>query len=87
MDLVIVHLQSILHSSNVTSDLNQPTEELDIHSLTEEEILSKYADLFKGLGKMNGKLHLDVDNSMVPEVMPPQHVPIAMKVKLRQTLF
>ena len=42
MDLVVVQRQNILHSSNVTSDVNQPTEEHDIHSLTEEEILSEY---------------------------------------------
>ena len=86
MDLVVFQRQNILHPSNVTSDVNQPTEERDIHSLTEEEILSEYADLFRGLGKMEGKLHLDVDNSVVSVVMPPRRVLIAMKAKLREEL-
>ena len=61
MDLVVVQRQNILHSSDVTSDDNQATEEQDIHSLTEEELLSEYADLFRGLGNMEVKLHLDVE--------------------------
>lgn len=61
MDLVLVQRQHILHSSNVTSDDRQPTEEQDIHSLTEEELLSEYADLFRGLGNMEDKCHFDID--------------------------
>lgn len=60
MDLVLVQRQHILHSSNVTSDDRQPTEEQDIHSLTEEELPSEYADLFRGLGNMEDKCHLDI---------------------------
>lgn len=66
MDLVFVQRLNILQSSNGTSDVSQPTKKHDIHSLTEQEILSNYADLFRGLGIKEGKLHLDVDNSVVP---------------------
>ena len=66
MDLVFVQGLNILQSSNATSDVSQPTKEHDTHSFTEQEILSNYADLFRGLGIKEGKLHLDVDNSVVP---------------------
>lgn len=66
MDLVFVQRLNILQSSNATSDVSQPTKEHDTHSFTEQEILSNYADLFRGLGIKEGKLHLDVDNSVVP---------------------
>ena len=39
MDLVVVQRHNILHSNNGTSDVNQPTEDQDIHRLTEEKII------------------------------------------------
>ena len=39
------------------------------------------ADIFKGLGRMEGKLHLEVDDSVSPVVMPPRRVPVALKGK------
>ena len=39
-DLVVAQRHNILHSSNATSDVNQPTEDQDIHRLTEEKIVS-----------------------------------------------
>ena len=49
-------------------------------SLAEKEVLSDYADLFKGLSKIEVKLHLKVDKTVTPVVMPPRPVPITVKV-------
>ena len=76
----------ILHSNNATSDVNQPTEDQDIHRLTEENIMSQYADLFSGLGKIKGKLHLDVDRSVVRVVMPRRRIAITVEAEFREEL-
>ena len=52
--------------------------------LTKEFILSEYADVFEGLGKMEGKLHFEVDETVQPSIMPPR--PIAVKGKLKSEL-
>ena len=54
--------------------------------LTKEFILTEYADVFEGLGKMEGKLHFEVDETVQPSVMPPRRVPIAVKGKLKSEL-
>ena len=36
--------------------------------LTKEFILTEYADVFEGLGKMEGKLHFEVDETVQPSV-------------------
>ena len=54
--------------------------------LTKEFILTEYADVFEGLGKMEGKLHFEVDETMQPSIMPPRRVPIAVKGKLKSEL-
>ena len=55
-------------------------------SLTKEQVLTDFADIFKGLGRMEGKLHLEVDDSVSPVVMPPRRVPVALKGKLKGEL-
>ena len=44
-------------------------------SLTKEQVFTDFAVIFKGLGRMEGKLHLEVDDSVSPVVMPPRRVP------------
>ena len=54
--------------------------------LTKEFILTEYVDVFEGLGKMEGKLHFEVDKTVQPSVMPLRHVPIAVNGKLKSEL-
>ena len=55
-----------------------------VHS--KSEVLESYKDVFKGLGKMPGKVHLKTDSSVDPVNMPPRCVPIAVKEKLKHEL-
>ena len=50
------------------------------------DIENRFEDVFEGLVHMPGKLHLDVDESQIPAVMPPRRVPIALKAKLKAEL-
>ena len=54
--------------------------------LSAEDIENRFGSAFQGLGHMPGKLHLDIDESQTPVVMPPRRVPIALKAKLKSEL-
>ena len=49
-----------------------------------KEINATYSHVFKGLGCMEGKLHLEVDERVTPEIMAPCHVPLSLKDRLKQ---
>ena len=44
-----------------------------------ERIAPTYPDVFQGLGCMEGALHLEVDESVLPSIMLPRRVPLALK--------
>ena len=46
-----------------------------------KRIFATYPDVFQGLGCMEGALHLEVDESALPSIMPPRRVPLALKKK------
>nr|XP_054767488.1 uncharacterized protein K02A2.6-like [Lytechinus pictus] len=57
-----------------------------VHAVTNDDILTSYKDVFTGLGKMPGTVHLQTDSSVEPVIMPPRRVPIVVKDKLKQEL-
>ena len=54
--------------------------------LSERDIVNSYSDVFKGEGKLEGQLHLELDESVQPVQLPPRRVPIAVKDKLQAEL-
>ena len=50
------------------------------------DIEAHFGSVFEGLGHMPGKLHLEIDESLKPVVMPQRRVPIALKAKLKTDL-
>ena len=54
--------------------------------MSKQHILTEYADVFQGLGCMKGKLHLEVDPSVKPQIMPPRRIPLTLKDKVREEL-
>ena len=50
--------------------------------LTEAVILSEYADLFDGVGLLEGEVHLEVDKSVRPVQMPLRRLPIGVREKV-----
>ena len=75
MNLLVVQHQNILKPDHQTPEILEDS----INSLTEEQVLAEYADLFKGLGRIEGKLHLEVDETVPPVVMLPRRVPVAVR--------
>ena len=81
MGIVVVQHHNIqLLSNNEAFTTSQSS------SLTKEQVLTDFADIFRGLGRMEGKLYLEVDDSVSPVVMPPRRVPVALKVKFKEEL-
>ena len=78
--LVVQHHNIQVVNSNEVPATSQKS------SLTKEQVLTDFADIFKGLGKMEGKLHLEVDESVSPVIMPPRRVPVALKGKFKEEL-
>ena len=58
----------------------------DCQGLTMEEVTASYSDVFKGLGCMEGALHLEVDMTVAPAIMPPRRVPLTLKNRLKDEL-
>jgi len=46
----------------------------------------KSSDIFKGRGKMEGKLHLKVNESVPPVIMLPHRVPVALEENLKEEI-
>ena len=54
---------------------------------TAQEIIKEYKDVFEGdLGTLEGKQHLGVDPTVLPNVSPSRRVPFAIKPKLKTEL-
>lgn len=53
------------------------------NNMTLDTILTQFPDVFQGDGSFEGKLHLEVDNTISPVKLPVRKVPLAMKAKLK----
>ena len=73
------------HNIQLVSNNEVPTASQS-SSLTKEQVLTDFADIFKGLGKMDGKLHLEVNDLVPPVIMPPHRVPVALKGKFKEEI-
>ena len=78
--LVFQHHNIQLVSNNIVFTPSQSS------SLTKERVSTDFEDTFKGLEKMEGKLHFEVDESVSPVVMPPDRVPVALKGKFKEEI-
>ena len=74
MNLLKIQYQNILKIDN------------DNKTLTKSSMGESYADVFSGEGKMEGTLHLEVDETVSPVILPPRRVPVAMKQPLKDEL-
>ncbi|XP_064597501.1 uncharacterized protein K02A2.6-like [Liolophura sinensis] len=83
MNLITVETENIMllshqHSDDVKSR-KQP-------GVTMNEIKSSYRDVFQGEGKLEGLLHLEVDDKVQPDKLPCRKVPVALQPKLKEQL-
>ena len=77
LELLTVNRQNILL---VTS------QSTNTQGLSEQDIVNSYLDVFKSKGKLEGQLHLELDQSVQPVQLPPTRVPLAVKDTLQAEL-
>ena len=79
MGLITVQHENILN-------VYETVVKTDCQGLTMEEVTASYSDVFKGLGCLEGALHLEVDMAVAPAIMPPRRVPLTLKNRLKDEL-
>ena len=75
-------------SSSSTQPLRggMPSAAVQSQPLTKESIVAKYAELFKGVGLLEGKVHLETDPSVPPVQMPPRRLPVPIRDEVKREL-
>lgn len=63
-----------------------PSAAVQSQPLTKESIVAKYAELFKGVGLLEGKVHLETDPSVPPVQMPPRRLPVPIRDEVKREL-
>ena len=54
--------------------------------LTKDAVIKQYGDLFKGVGLLEGDVHLEVDPSVPPVQMPPRRLPVTIRDQVKDEL-
>ena len=57
-----------------------------VFPLNRDSVMNAYHDVFNGDGKMQGKVHLEVDPSVTPVKLPLRKLPLAIKDKVKAEL-
>lgn len=57
-----------------------------VTAMSNDKIKEKYADLFEGYGLLEGKVRLEVDNSVTPVRLPLRKLPIPIKDKVEKEI-
>ena len=57
-----------------------------VKPLTKDEVLTSYADVFKGLGKLPGNYHIAMDHQVQPVQNNPRRVPVPVRKSLEDKL-
>ena len=55
-------------------------------SANAESILDEFADLFEGLGELEGEHHIEINPVIKPVIHPPRKVPFTLLPKLKKEL-
>lgn len=59
---------------------------LRIYRIEAEKIVEEFGDVFRGYGKFDGEVTLEIDEAVPPVIQQPRRVPIAMRPKLKAEL-
>ena len=54
--------------------------------LTEADIRAEYPDLFRGVGLLEGEVHLEVDSSVAPVQLPLRRLPVGVRDSVAEEL-
>ena len=85
----IVHTNaSPLISAQTSIDLGliKLTFAIDNQTMTKENVMEEYNDLFHGIGLLPGKCHLHLRDNVTPTINAPRRIPEALKKRLKAEL-
>ncbi len=83
----IMNLIKVKYKNMKMPKVNALSDEVNSNvGVTRDELLNKHEEVFEGLGHMPGKVHLEIKEDAKPVIMPPRHVPMAIKPKLKDEL-
>ena len=71
-----------MHYENITS----VEKETEARGLTMDQISTQFHDVFNGEGRLEKKLHLEIDDMIEPVRQPVRRIPVAMKPRLKEEL-
>ena len=75
---------SVVQQNIMAIQLEEPSQSKT--PIKTESILKEYADVFRGEGKLESDLHLEIDPNVPPDQLPTWKVPIASKEKLKEEI-
>ena len=84
--IVDKNVATILGSQS-SSDMNMVSRiyAVNLNKQTSHDSIKDYAEVFEGLGCLEGEYKIRTDESICPVVHPPRKVPFAIKPKIRGT--
>ena len=71
-----------VHYENIAS----VEKETEARGLTMDQISTEFHDVFNGEGRLEEKLHLEIDDMIEPVRQPVRRIPVAMKPRLKEEL-
>ena len=74
------------HEVDSVTQSNPSTNPAIKSPLDNTDILKEYADVFEGLGCLEGAYHIEIDPSVKPVIHPPRRVPVTLREPLRKEL-
>lgn len=85
--IVDKNVATILGSQS-SSDMNMVSRiyTVNLNNQTSHDIIKDYAEVFEGLGYLEGEYKIRTDESICPVVHPPRKVPFAIKPKEKEEL-
>ncbi|KAK3084785.1 hypothetical protein FSP39_018986 [Pinctada imbricata] len=88
IEMVVVpgNLKPILGSKVIQGMKMITVNQENIAAVESTDVLERFTDVFQGLGKFQGTLHLDIDKSIPPTKIPTRKVPLAVKKLLKEEL-
>ena len=63
-----------------------PAESIEYTTVSKDNLIKQYHDVFTGLGRLPGKYHIEIDSECTPVIHPPRKVPAALHRSVQEEL-
>ena len=63
-----------------------PAESIEYTTVSKDNLIKQYHDVFTGLGRLPSKYHIEIDSECTPVIHPPRKVPAALHRSVQEEL-